>query len=410
MKDMKNKMTTKIPSHKPKGHLTTEQLYGRISQSYPTIRLAVQCAAELLQTPVDNLERFIPDELSFMDNPKLRDRAIKRVGITPFDPPVLRHCLHGPRHDLGGIILFECRTNPLLRYVYALYSVNGNNQWSFIAKKGEVWKIVRHFQRQHKAIYVSYKMPVLEEGLIEEIEKHSIRFLSNPQEIERYGVKVKRGILLHGPPGNGKSMVCKWIRRKCSQHSIDQRIVSGSEILDAFGNNKLSQLMSQSGVTFFDDIDIELLTRKNSGKATIACELLAAMDGMSGDGHAIRIFTTNEELSNIDPAFTRPGRIDRCFLLKKPFDLIRDGEYAAMYSGNKTLQSFLIENRGQCCEQCSLSKWQNKDIPLNVHHKDGDATNNLPKNLELLCLNCHGLTDNFGGRNKNSTRSYRYKK
>jgi len=45
---------------------------------------------------------------------------------------------------------------------------------------------------------------------------------------------------------------------------------------------------------------------------------------------------------------------------------------------------------------------------LNTHHIDGDSQNNALINLQLLCLNCHGLTPNYGAKNKNSTRDYRY--
>lgn len=59
----------------------------------------------------------------------------------------------------------------------------------------------------------------------------------------------------------------------------------------------------------------------------------------------------------------------------------------------------LIELRGHKCERCGNTHWLNEKIKLQVHHKDGDRTNNLLENLELLCLNCHALTDNFGSKN-----------
>lgn len=43
-------------------------------------------------------------------------------------------------------------------------------------------------------------------------------------------------------------------------------------------------------------------------------------------------------------------------------------------------------------------------IPLQIHHIDGDCTNNKEENLQLLCPNCHSLTETFGGRNENSKR------
>lgn len=49
------------------------------------------------------------------------------------------------------------------------------------------------------------------------------------------------------------------------------------------------------------------------------------------------------------------------------------------------------------CERCRKSSWLNKQIPLELHHKDGDRYNNELENLELLCPNCHALEPNNSG-------------
>ncbi len=74
----------------------------------------------------------------------------------------------------------------------------------------------------------------------------------------------------------------------------------------------------------------------------------------------------------------------------------------------KTLRKFLLANRGHQCEQCNRKKWRGQAIPLTVHHQDGNAINNVLNNLELLCWNCHALTNNFGRKNQSSSRVYRY--
>ena len=51
------------------------------------------------------------------------------------------------------------------------------------------------------------------------------------------------------------------------------------------------------------------------------------------------------------------------------------------------------------CERCGNSEWQGEPIPLQVHHKDGIRDNNSLDNLEILCPNCHALTENFMGKN-----------
>ena len=50
------------------------------------------------------------------------------------------------------------------------------------------------------------------------------------------------------------------------------------------------------------------------------------------------------------------------------------------------------------CEECKLTEWQGKPIPLEIHHINGDNTDNRLENLRLLCPNCHALTSNYRGR------------
>ncbi len=50
------------------------------------------------------------------------------------------------------------------------------------------------------------------------------------------------------------------------------------------------------------------------------------------------------------------------------------------------------------CEQCGLSEWQGHAIPLEIHHINGNNTDNRIENLKLLCPNCHALTNNYRGK------------
>lgn len=54
------------------------------------------------------------------------------------------------------------------------------------------------------------------------------------------------------------------------------------------------------------------------------------------------------------------------------------------------------------CENCGLSEWLGNPIPIELHHVDGDNSNNKLDNLKIICPNCHTLTDNYrwkGARN-----------
>lgn len=52
------------------------------------------------------------------------------------------------------------------------------------------------------------------------------------------------------------------------------------------------------------------------------------------------------------------------------------------------------------CEKCLLTEWMGFPIPLELHHLNGIHDDNRLENLQILCSNCHSLTENFGNKNK----------
>lgn len=64
----------------------------------------------------------------------------------------------------------------------------------------------------------------------------------------------------------------------------------------------------------------------------------------------------------------------------------------------------MLEKVGNKCEKCGwgVENPYTHKIPLQIHHKDGNSLNNKEDNLQVLCPNCHTLTENFGSRNKNA--------
>ena len=70
------------------------------------------------------------------------------------------------------------------------------------------------------------------------------------------------------------------------------------------------------------------------------------------------------------------------------------------FSGSllKKIQEFSLKDCSKC-EICGASEWMGKPLALQVHHKDGDHTNNELENLQILCPNCHSQTDNYGSKN-----------
>jgi len=76
-------------------------------------------------------------------------------------------------------------------------------------------------------------------------------------------------------------------------------------------------------------------------------------------------------------------------------------------SDRSTIRKVLTEVRGYNCSCCGISEHNGKPLTLQVDHTDGNAGNNSPDNLRLICPNCHSQTDTFSARNKGNGRAAR---
>ena len=89
-----------------------------------------------------------------------------------------------------------------------------------------------------------------------------------------------------------------------------------------------------------------------------------------------------------------------CAYNKGNYDYSRFTEHSPVKNG-KAIRDPLIALRGNVCEKCGNSEWLGEKIVLEVHHINGVRTDNRLENLQLLCPNCHSITDNWKGRNIN---------
>jgi hypothetical protein len=70
----------------------------------------------------------------------------------------------------------------------------------------------------------------------------------------------------------------------------------------------------------------------------------------------------------------------------------------------RQIRSILLERYGTVCQICNNTEWYNQPIPLQVDHIDGNAANNSPDNLRMICHNCDALLPTFAGKNRGSGR------
>ena len=75
-------------------------------------------------------------------------------------------------------------------------------------------------------------------------------------------------------------------------------------------------------------------------------------------------------------------------------------EHSSLSSANAKTLVYRLGLKENKCECCGLSEWNGKPLVCELHHINGDSTDNRIENLIILCPNCHSQTDNFRSKNR----------
>jgi transitional endoplasmic reticulum ATPase len=158
-------------------------------------------------------------------------------------------------------------------------------------------------------------------GLHEEIQRvrEMVELpLRHPELFQRLGIDPPKGVLLHGPPGCGKTLLARAVANESEANFFS---INGPEIMSKFygeSEARLREIFQQAqqnapSIIFIDELDAIAPKREEvTGEVErrVVAQLLALMDGLSGRGNVIVIGATNRP-NALDPALRRPGRFDR---------------------------------------------------------------------------------------------------
>lgn len=157
--------------------------------------------------------------------------------------------------------------------------------------------------------------------------------LINPSIFEKVGIDPPKGVLLYGPPGNGKTLVAKAIAHEIKATFI--RII-GSELVQKFIGEgaryvrEIFELARKKAPTilFIDELDAigaERLEDPASGDREVQrtlMQLMAELDGFNKRGN-VRVVGATNRVDILDHALLRPGRFDRIIYFPIPDDEAR---------------------------------------------------------------------------------------
>jgi len=199
-----------------------------------------------------------------------------------------------------------------------------------IEKPTITWKDIGGMQKQAQEIQEVIELP-----------------LKKPELFKKVGITPPKGILLYGPPGTGKTLLAKAVAASTNSTFIE---IVASELVQKFIGEgaklvkEVFQLAREKApaVVFIDEIDalaakrIEIGTSGEREVQRTFMQFLAEIDGFKPLGNVKIIGATNRK-DILDPAITRPGRLDRLIRCDVPDEKGRK-EIFKIHSKNMTLE------------------------------------------------------------------------
>ncbi|MFC1768158.1 AAA family ATPase [Nanoarchaeota archaeon] len=210
----------------------------------------------------------------------------------------------------GDMVLAEQKNLTVIKKIQNVKAFNVD-KFVIVEKPTITWQEVGGLESQAREIKEVIELPLLKPGLFTKI-----------------GIEPPKGVLLYGPPGTGKTLLAKAVAQSTNSTFIG---VVGSELVQKFigeGAKLVKEIFELArekapSVVFIDEIDALAATRMEVGTSgerevnRTFMQMLSELDGFTPLGNVKVIGATNRK-DVLDPAITRPGRLDRLIHVPLP--------------------------------------------------------------------------------------------
>jgi len=227
-------------------------------------------------------------------------------------PPQLRQMLNAPAFSLTQIRLTVVSTAPK-----GVVHIDENTEVELLPEYKEA--------SDHRRADVTYDDIGGLADTVDQLREMVELPLRYPQLFTRLGVDPPRGVLLHGPPGTGKTRLARAV---ANESDAEFFLINGPEIMgSAYGESekKLREVFEEAtkaapSILFIDEIDSIAPKRgevQGEAEKRLVAQLLTLMDGLESRVNLVVIAATNRPEA-IDEALRRPGRFDREIIVGVP--------------------------------------------------------------------------------------------
>jgi SpoVK/Ycf46/Vps4 family AAA+-type ATPase len=156
---------------------------------------------------------------------------------------------------------------------------------------------------------------ILPEPVKDLLRRAVLGFYEHTDLLRQLGIDLKRGILLHGPPGTGKTSISLYLAGRLPQLTVC--FVSGQQLLYPREVCRMARYLQPSMIVF-EDIDLVAQERNVNGLATVLGELMNQIDGCEPTDQVLFVMNTNS-LERLEHAVKdRPGRVDQIIAIPLP--------------------------------------------------------------------------------------------
>ena len=164
----------------------------------------------------------------------------------------------------------------------------------------------------------SWEDVILNENQKRVIQENITGLFSHNEVYKEFGIPIKRGIILHGPPGTGKTMCCKALAGQSQGYSV-LYVLPRDFNPQLGGVARIANMAQDLAPCLLIIEDIDFIARdRELGNAGMVIELMNYLDGLEDFGDIVTFGTTNH-LDIIEDAIkNRPGRFDRLIEIGKP--------------------------------------------------------------------------------------------